>query len=83
MGSEPATLVLTHGAGDTAQVWRRVQGQLTIPSYAQRRLAVAINAGDLRTVESDHNVARSAPTQLAALLREIVANVDTGSSRFG
>lgn len=43
------------------------------PAPAQRRLAAAMGAHDVRLVNADHNVARSAPGLLAALLNEIAA----------
>lgn len=43
------------------------------PPLAQRRLAAAMGAHDVRTVPARHNVARSAPEQLTALLNDLIS----------
>jgi pimeloyl-ACP methyl ester carboxylesterase len=47
------TLVLVHGAGDTAHVWRRVQTHLTAPSVAVDLLGRASRPYDLTKVTID------------------------------
>jgi hypothetical protein len=46
------------------------------PANAQARLAAAMCANEVITVDAGHNVARSWPAPLAAILREI-------TSRYG
>ncbi len=57
-----------------------LRGRLYLPD-AQQRLAAAMHAHEIVPLDVGHNVARSAPQQLAAILREIATRYQQPESR--